>query len=213
MGIDVPNPMGNGDRTLLGHRLLLALRRGPLSMRGLHAATGRAEAAVDLRAALAELQASGLLAVTIEPSGPSGGRPRETWRLLHPGSAAVARAEAVVAAEAASRIDRRAARRAASARRRPLTPAPGELGGRGPARRPRPWKATPRHVADEVCGWLVSGRSLLAFCRRPGTPRPRTIYTWAARDLEFSRAMRLARDFGRLLVCEQRCRVADAAMA
>lgn len=206
MGIDVPSPIGIGDRTLLGHRLLLVLRSGPKSMRGLHAATGRAEAAVDLRAALAELRASGLLAMTIELSGPSGGRPREVWRLLPNCSAAVARAEVAVATASAGRTRRQNC----STPGRPLAPAPGGVMPRDRAHRPRPWRPTPADVAEEICKWIASGRSLLAFCRRPGRPRPRTIYYWAARDLDFFQALQQAREFGRMLVCEERCRMADA---
>ena len=64
MGIDVRHPLGLGQRSLLGHRLLLILSQGPKAMRELHAATGRKVRADDLRAALDELRRTGLVEVT-----------------------------------------------------------------------------------------------------------------------------------------------------
>ncbi len=93
MGVDVQHPHGEGERTLLGHRLLCILRAGSKSMRDLHAATGRKVPAGELRAALSELRSSGLIKRTIEASGRRGGRPRETWMLLYPASTAISVAQ------------------------------------------------------------------------------------------------------------------------
>ena len=68
MGIDVRYPQGLGERTLVGHRQLLALRGGSKSGRELHAALGRKVPATERRAALAELRSAGLVSVTVTPS-------------------------------------------------------------------------------------------------------------------------------------------------
>ena len=103
MGIDVHHPHGMRERSLLGHRLLLALWGGSKSGRELHAALGRKVPATERRAALAELRSAGLVSVTVTPSGPRGGRPRATWTLLYPGSSAIRVAEQAVLAAARSR--------------------------------------------------------------------------------------------------------------
>ena len=73
MGIQASPPACSGERSLLGHRLVLPLRDGPMTMRDLHAATGRVVSGRDLRAALAELQRAGVAAVRRGAPGPRGG--------------------------------------------------------------------------------------------------------------------------------------------
>ncbi len=202
MGIDVPHPHGMGERSLLGHRVLLELHQAPRSMRELHAAMGRVVAGTELRAALAELQATGLISGTVMSSGPRGGRPREVWRLLFPGSSAVAAARDAIAAAgvrpARARPEKpRRSPTLADLRRAGLMP---PEGGRRPRRRLKP---VPRDMAEQVLDWVSEGHYLRDFCRRPGTPCPRTVYNWARKDCEFGRRFRRAREFGEWMIREE----------
>jgi Bacteriophage Sf6, terminase small subunit-like len=195
MGIDVRYPQGLGERSLVGHRLLLALRGGSKSGRELHAALGRKVPAAERRAALAELRSAGLLSVTMTPSGPRGGRPRATWTLLYPSSSAIRVAEQAVLAAATSRPRKRRetpwrAPTLNDLRRAGLMP---PEGGR---RRRRRLKPVPEEVADDILEWIAFGGYLRDFCRRPGTPATRTVYAWAKKDPDFRRRFQQAREFG-----------------
>lgn len=192
MGVDVLNPQGTGRRSLLGHRLLLALLQKSRPMRELHAALGRAVAGTELRAALGELQATGLISCSIESSGPRGGRPREVWSLLYPGSSAIAAARQAVAASSDLRARARSRREAV-----PTDLGRGDLAAvGGTRRRTRRRKPVPRALAEEVCDWIASGQFLRDFCRLPGAPSTRTVYAWAAKDPAFRRRLQTARDHG-----------------
>jgi hypothetical protein len=212
MGVDVPHPHGVGERTLLGHRLLLVLHDGPKSMRELHAPTGRVVAARELRSALAELQAVGLIERSIEPSGPHGGRPREVWRLLYRASAAVAAARSVVVA--------RTVRGAQARRPKPWRPPTipelrraGLMPTEGGRRRRRRRKPVPADMADQIVDWLSEGNFLRDFCRRHGAPATRTVYAWAAKDPEFGRRLRQARDVGEESIRDSYMQLVDSPMA
>ena len=212
MGIDPPHPHGFGRRSLLGHRLLCVLRTGPKSMRDLHAATGRSVPAAQLREALRELESCGLLAAERGKPGPKGGRPREVWRLLYPGSSAIAvAAKAVAHARAQGFAPRR--RRAwrpptiQDLRRTGVMP---PEGGRRPRRSRRP---VPQNVADEVVAWICEGRYLRDYSRQPGTPSVRTIYNWARKDPEFGRRLKRARDIGEDCIREEYAEYLSAASA
>jgi DNA-binding HxlR family transcriptional regulator len=206
MGIEVPAALGRGDRSLLGHRLLLILRTGPKSMRELHAATGRRVPARELREALDELLESGLLRVTVGRTGQRGGRPRETWTLLYPGSSAVLVAEQALAAASARRRRSRGLHTPPNADllqgglRRPV----------GALRRRRRLKPVPADVAEEVCDWVSRGLYLRDYCRRPGSPATRTVYHWTKKSPEFRRHFYIARDFGEDAIRARLLELADS---
>lgn len=187
MGIDPPYPFGDGSRTLLGHRVVIALRSGPKSMRQLHAATGRVVRAGALREALRELHDCGLVRLQVGRSGHRGGRPSETWQLLYPGSTAVeiARREVAAARERMATSPRAGAQPV----RQRASPAPARTW-------PRRRRPVPRTVADAICDWIGAGHYLRDFCRAEGRPSPRTVYAWTAKDPDFRRRFQRAREFG-----------------
>lgn len=212
MGLDVRYPHGFGIRSLVGHRLLLALCDGPKSARRLHVALGGKVPAAVRRTALEELRAVGLVASSVLPSGARGGRPGVEWSLRFPGSVAVAAAKAaVLACESQARRHRR------SQAPLPAAGSPPERdwnysAGLG-VRRRRRLVPVPVAVAEQVCDWVASGRYLKTFCRRKGAPSARTIYAWAAKDPVFRARLGSARAFGEELILEELLEIVDSPLA
>lgn len=182
-----PRPGEVEGRSLLGHRLLLILREGPKSMRELHAATKRRVPGAVLRRALSELWASRLAEFKRTRPSNRGGRPRETWRLLHPDAMAVLAARDVVAKADEMRGAKRQRRPSPTESARPRSAQFGH---------PRARQPVPQDIANEVCNWVATGNYLRDYCRCPGAPCERTIYYWAAKDRDFRLELRCARDAG-----------------
>jgi hypothetical protein len=83
----------------------------------------------------------------------------------------------------------------------------------GVRRRRRRRKPVPEDIADAVCHWIAAGRYLRDYCRQSGTPQPRTIYAWTAKDPEFARRFRLARDFGEQMIRESYAEFLESPLA
>lgn len=208
IGIDVPFPLGLRDRSLLGHQIVLTLRSGAKSMRELHAATHRVISGAALRDALGELGECGLVRGVRSESGPRGGRPRETWTLLFPGSLAVRVAEAELE-KAATR--RRSRPRVSQAAPRHPTPSP-PTARRLPRLGRRPAEVPPA-AATSICAWLAKGRTLSGYASQAGAPARRTIYAWAAKSPEFRERLRQARLIGQQILCERLLEAVDGPSA
>ncbi|MCR9245179.1 MAG: hypothetical protein NXI31_09115 [bacterium] len=98
-------------------------------------------------------------------------------------------------------------------RKRPRSPTyaePASCPPEGGRRRRRRAKPIPDDIAKDVCDWICEGNYLRDYCRQPDTPSTRTIYNWIAKDPEFARRFRSAREFGELMIAEQYLEVADS---
>lgn len=73
----------------------------------------------------------------------------------------------------------------------------------------RPPEPVPAAASEAVLDWLYSGRSLLAFTRQEGAPKPRTIYQWCDKDPEFDAQFARARYVGAALLIDLAQEVAD----
>ena len=51
-------------------------------------------------------------------------------------------------------------------------------------------------MSEQLLDWLHDGGSLLAFCKKAGHPKARTISDWRAKDPEFATAYARAREEG-----------------
>jgi hypothetical protein len=58
---------------------------------------------------------------------------------------------------------------------------------RKPAKRPRgrPREDVSPRAAEEICRHLEGGGTLTEWCKKPGRPKPRTVYAWRDKDAEF----------------------------
>jgi hypothetical protein len=50
--------------------------------------------------------------------------------------------------------------------------------------------------AAKICAWIVSGKSLAAYCKQADTPHVDTVYTWRAKHKEFADLYARARRSG-----------------
>ena len=163
-------------------------------MRQIHAATGRVVIASELRRALSELQTAGVIAVSMLPSGPRGGRRREVWRVLTPESAVIAEAMAAIASRACGFSGRHHSRPWRPSQNDDVRCADFGLAARHCRR--RRLKPVPADIAQQIFEWVASGDYLRDYCRRPGAPAARTVYAWTAKDPVFRSRFRQARDYG-----------------
>ena len=85
-----------------------------------------------------------------------------------------------------------------------------------PRSRPRARKG---HVRDDrpemvrlVLAWTAKGKSMLSFCKRPGTPCMRTIYNWIDDDLVFAEDFRRCKAIGCDALAQECLDIADTPM-
>lgn len=67
-------------------------------------------------------------------------------------------------------------------------------------------------IADEICERIAEGETLSAICRSEGMPKRRTVYDWLRANVEFAKAMDIARDVGADAIAEEALHIADTPM-
>ena len=64
-------------------------------------------------------------------------------------------------------------------------------------------------IADDICERIAEGETLSEICRSPGMPKRRTVYDWLRSNIEFAKAMDIARDVGADAIADEALRIAD----
>ena len=60
-----------------------------------------------------------------------------------------------------------------------------------------------------LVSWVAAGKTVVSFCRQPGTPCVRTIYNWLDSDLVFAEEFRRAKVVGYDVLAQQCLDIAD----
>ena len=82
--------------------------------------------------------------------------------------------------------------------------------GREPKPKPkRLLKHEPTKVIPALLRWVAGGKTLLSFCRQPGTPTSSRIYKWLDEDPGFANEFRSARAIGYDALAEQCLLISD----
>lgn len=78
-----------------------------------------------------------------------------------------------------------------------------------PAKVGRPVEDVPADKADELIGWIASGKTLRAWCRIPGNPSNQTVYSWKERDPKFAERFARAREEGHDAIADETMELVD----
>lgn len=64
-----------------------------------------------------------------------------------------------------------------------------------PAPKPmgRPPEPVPHDIAEALLDWIYDGGTFVAFCRKPGMPKYRTVCDWADKDPDFAARLQRAK--------------------
>lgn len=66
-----------------------------------------------------------------------------------------------------------------------------------------------QEIADRICQQIAEGIPLRVICRQDGMPAWRTVYDWLRVDVEFAKAMDIARDIGADAIAHEALEIAD----
>lgn len=78
-----------------------------------------------------------------------------------------------------------------------------------PRKRGRPPVPVSQVIANEICDWISSGRTLRDYCRQEGKPHFNTVYDWIDKDSDFAMRFARARDRGEEVISQECLAIAD----